>query len=253
MTNIAEVNYNDKSYKVYCYTNKINNKKYIGQTKNSLTQRAGTQGQKYKRDTLFYRAIKKYGWDNFYPQILKDNLTIQEAAYWENYYILKYKTFIDLPDCNGYNLTLGDCSFQRSQETKQRCSQTQKQRFQNQPVSLETKEKQSIAHREYFSTQIARERCKNNMKKRWQNIEYRQYWTEKMSGGNNTQAKKVICLEEPTLIFATVTEASIWCNGNPSLRSHIKQQAEGKRKSCGKHPQTQQPLHWRYISCESRE
>lgn len=49
-------------------------------------------------------------------------------------------------------------------------------------------------------------------------------------------------------IFATVTDASKWCNnGKTSLKSHIAQQIKGQRKSCGTHPATKEKLHWRYV------
>ena len=92
---------------VYCHYNKINGKRYIGQTKNSLHKRSGSKGQNYIESPVFYNAIQKYGWDNFEHIVLKEKLTSEEANYWERYYIELYHTYIRDDQCQGYNMTLG--------------------------------------------------------------------------------------------------------------------------------------------------
>ena len=72
-------NNEDRRYKVYVYTNKINGKKYVGQTCRTLTERAGKDGSGYDQCTVFWNAIQKYGWDNFHGEILFDSLTHDEA------------------------------------------------------------------------------------------------------------------------------------------------------------------------------
>ena len=64
----------DTRWKVYVYTNKVNGKKYVGQTCQPIEYRANN-GRGYKRCVYFYRAIEKYGWDNFSCNILLENLT----------------------------------------------------------------------------------------------------------------------------------------------------------------------------------
>ena len=44
---------------IYCYTNKINGMKYVGQTIKTLAARAGTNGSSYHYK--FGNAIKVYG------------------------------------------------------------------------------------------------------------------------------------------------------------------------------------------------
>lgn len=56
---------------VYCYTSP-SGKQYIGKTINSLQQRAGLNGKNYQGCTAFYKAIKKYGWESFSVEILKE-------------------------------------------------------------------------------------------------------------------------------------------------------------------------------------
>lgn len=67
------------NYKIYMHKNKINNKIYIGQTKQSLNSRF-KNGNGYQSCPLFFRAIKKYGWENFEHIILEENISSLEVA-----------------------------------------------------------------------------------------------------------------------------------------------------------------------------
>ena len=79
-------------YYVYLHNNKINNKKYIGITKQKPEERWGLNGKNYYSSPYFYSAIKKYGWDNFEHIVLYDNLTKEEACQKEIELIQKYQT-----------------------------------------------------------------------------------------------------------------------------------------------------------------
>ena len=76
---------NQNNFIVYKYTSP-SGKIYIGQTNQGLKKRY-YNGQGYKHCSYFYNAICKYGIDNFYKEILKENLSLEEANYWETYYI----------------------------------------------------------------------------------------------------------------------------------------------------------------------
>lgn len=78
--------------KVYCYINKINNKKYIGITKRSLDAREinhvseayNIKSEKY--NTPFKIAIRKYGINNFTRELLEEVETLEEANEREKLY-----------------------------------------------------------------------------------------------------------------------------------------------------------------------
>ena len=65
-------------YKVYKHT-APNGKVYIGITSQKPEYR-WDNGNGYKSNVLFYRAIQKYGWENFKHEILYDGLTKEEAC-----------------------------------------------------------------------------------------------------------------------------------------------------------------------------
>lgn len=93
----------EKSYFVYAHENKINGKIYIGITSRKKPEMRWENGEGYK-GSLFYRAIQKYGWNNFNHIILFSNLSKQEACDIERRLIKELKT----QDRNfGYNVADG--------------------------------------------------------------------------------------------------------------------------------------------------
>lgn len=112
--------YND-TYCVYIHTNKIDGKKYVGQTVyGNNPNKRWKNGKGYKGSTYFYNAIKKYGWDNFEHEIVASNLTKKEADTFERLLIDK----LDLTNMeNGYNLETGGSFYKKiSEETKKKIS-----------------------------------------------------------------------------------------------------------------------------------
>lgn len=103
----------EKCYKIYIHINKINGKKYIGQTKQPLEQRF-RNGEGYKNSPKFYGAIKKYGWDNFKHIVLYDKLTLEDANRKEEELIKKYDT---TNDDYGYNIAYGGDNHILSEES----------------------------------------------------------------------------------------------------------------------------------------
>ena len=102
---------------MYCHTNKINNKKYIGITSKDLNNR-WKNGKGYpKSQPHFYKAIQKYGWDNFKHEVLFENLTKDEACKKEIELIALYDA---TNREKGYNSSLGgDLIFQGRHHTKE--------------------------------------------------------------------------------------------------------------------------------------
>ena len=78
---------------IYCYTNLINNKKYIGQTinpeqryKQHLSSAFNPNDKEY--DSLIHRAFRKHGFNNFQYSILIDDINhIDLLNNLERYYI----------------------------------------------------------------------------------------------------------------------------------------------------------------------
>lgn len=115
---------------IYKYTNKINNKSYIGQTVQTREQRF-RNGVGYKNCPKFLNAIKKYGIENFEYEILEQNIAKEDLDEREKYWIKYYDTF-----SNGYNCTSGGLTSVHSEESKRKTSESLK----GHPVSDKVRE-----------------------------------------------------------------------------------------------------------------
>ena len=135
-------NVEEEIYFVYCHTNKSNNKKYFGITKQKPKDRWDS-GHGYRSNRYFWSAIKKYSWDGFEHEVLFENLTEQEAKDMEIKLISEYNT------TNreiGYNITLGGESGNGiilSKESREKISIANK----GHPTSQETRDKISKANK----------------------------------------------------------------------------------------------------------
>lgn len=106
---------------IYLLTNTINNKVYVGQTWNSMYDRMGKTGGKYKNSPYIYNAIKKYGVENFKYSALAYCESQISADKTENFYIIKY----DSRNPNiGYNIKEGGSHGKHTEESIKAISNT---------------------------------------------------------------------------------------------------------------------------------
>lgn len=125
-------------YTIYIITNLINNKKYVGQTKNyrkRFREHKGTYN-----DCPISKAIKKYGVNNFSFEVIYQTLDVDHVDFLECYFIKHHNSFVD--DGHGYNLTRGGGTNKVvSGETRRKISEAGVGRI----ISEETKQKMANA------------------------------------------------------------------------------------------------------------
>lgn len=111
---------------MYCHTNKLNNKKYVGITSEKPEKR-WKNGLGYKHNPYFYNAIKKYGWEEFDHDILFTGLSKKEAEEKEIALIAKWNlTSREF----GYNIESGgNLGKKLSEETKRKLSEHAKKQM----------------------------------------------------------------------------------------------------------------------------
>ena len=233
-------------------------KVYIGIT-NQRPERRWRDGNGYRYNVCFYRAIQKYGWENFIHEILFTGLSLEDALRIEKEQIQKYQSFK-----NGYNCSLGGDYGGYVKETKDKISKAVKQLWQDE----EYRKRMSDAHKGKAPAPVdytdeIRKKMSDAAKARWENEEYRkaqiasykqrtkegyrekilkQYadpeQREKLVAhlrGNHYRAKKVICVETGK-IFASTRDAALSIG---VARETIGQVCRGKREMT-------HGCHWRF-------
>lgn len=94
---------------IYCITNTINGKMYVGQTYDYEYRWARHKKDykySYNDSIILYRAFRKYGLENFDFKVIEecdDSIMSNKEVYWIN----KLNTFVKDVDSNGYNMTRG--------------------------------------------------------------------------------------------------------------------------------------------------
>lgn len=145
---------------IYCFTNLVNGKKYVGQTSNekqrynnhlSSSQNEQAAGHQYPLS----RAIRKYGVDNFKFEVLAKDLNYEKANDLEIYYIELYDSIE-----NGYNQISGgeNASKPKTEEAKINMSKA-KARFSDEEIielrlAYKNKEKPSVIYKEKYSERV---------------------------------------------------------------------------------------------------
>lgn len=88
---------------IYSFTNKVNNKVYIGQSINPVCRyKAHIWAAKRGDDNHLYRAMRKYGIEMFEYKVLVDGVNIESLNAYEEAFITVYNSIT-----NGYNKTEG--------------------------------------------------------------------------------------------------------------------------------------------------
>ena len=219
------VNTNDKVYCVYAHINKVNGKIYIGQTCQDINRR-WRDGDGYKGCTLFYKAIQKYGWDNFDHEIIASNLTLQEANHFEELLISKLDT---MNPNKGYNLRSGGENYLVSEEARIHMKQSrpdvngEKNPFYGKHHTNETKQKLS-------KRRIGKYKGKDNYFYGKRHTED----TKKKLSESRKNKKPILCVET-NILYPSMREAQRMTNIS---RQNIKSSLKTNGTAGG--------YHWRY-------
>lgn len=221
----------ERKWKVYKHTNKMNNKCYIGIT-SKIPEIRWKNGNGYQNKTYFRNAIQKYGWDNFKHEILFENLTEQEAKDKEIELIAFYKS----NEFGCYNMTNGGdgiLGLKFSEDTLTHMSKIKKgitpywckngmpkyvrDKISKARIGMKFSDEHILNLRNSHLGKITNEETKEKMR------------------NNSPFNKKVICLE--TLeIFSSISNAT---KKYPKCGGHIGEVCIGKRNKCN-------GLHWMY-------
>lgn len=218
------------NYCVYMHTNTINNKKYIGLTKQEPEKR-WANGTHYTNSTHFKHAIEKYGWGNFNHEIVASNLTAEEASELEKKLISEYKT---TNDDYGYNLDAGGSFTKHSDSTKEKIRKA----ITGIKRSDETKEKIRRASTGNKNCLGRKQKEESKQKNREAHMNKTHVVSEDAKQRimlNQATRKEVLCIEL-NKIFPSIGSAARFVNGSQGTISSV---LLGTRKSA-------YGYHWKY-------
>lgn len=202
------------SWIVYKHTSP-SNKVYIGITSRDPKRRFCCNGQGYKNNFHFWSAIKKYGWDNFKHEIIKEGLSFDEACETEKRLISEYKSF---DSRFGYNIALGGQGFLMTDEQRAEVSDRQKKFYSDPSVrkKVSIRSKKMWADENFYNNHVGE---KHPMYGHTHTEEARQKISEARRGKPTTKGK-VWTLEEKQ----HMSEVQMGHKGTPWTEEHKERQ-----------------------------
>lgn len=210
---------------VYLVTNKVNGKQYVGQTIHSIKRRWSWHCHYSSGCVALHAAIKKYGRDSFEIRAIDTAKSRDELDAKETAWIQKLNTLAP----NGYNLKTGGKHCEYSEESLEKMRRSHK--------GLLAGEKNP----NYGKKLSAERRAEigKYSKGRLHTQEYKEMMRRRMSGANNPNSRKVMCLETGE-VFESMTSAGKrlgikGCNIADCIR--------GKQKTAGAY-------HWKFCETE---
>ena len=232
-------NINDESMIIYMFKNKINGKKYVGQTRRTFAVR--TQQHLSRRDTYFDRTLAKHGLDNFSYEIIDRGDTLEELNEKERYWIAEC-------DClwpKGYNLTMGGegvTGYKHNEERRRKISEAIKGKmsgedngFYGQKHTAESRAKMSDYQSARWTDEARKERSDNYKGKfdgennTFYGKKHKQSSKDRMSKAKDSIKVKVRNIDTGE-VFESLALASRTHNVQVA---HIKRVCRGQRKTCG--------------------
>jgi group I intron endonuclease len=239
---------------VYCATNIVNGKKYVGLTTTTLKHRMGQHLASSRTGVglqYFHQAIRKYGESAFLWEVLIDTDSVADLRRHETRFIRDLNTFRP----NGYNLTLGGEVSMMTEEIKKKIGDANRGRKPSEYClqrGRETVRFFSPERRLEISERMkARPKPDDEMRNRIRNKLMGHKHSEetkrrigqagkgKNTGSSNHKSRSVVCIETGE-IFPTITSAAL---GRGSLEN-IHRCVSGRNK-------TAFGLHWKYADAES--
>lgn len=92
-------------YYIYQIINTINNKSYVGYTKNLAVRKYSHKENAKKLDQILYKAIRKYGWKAFRWEVVYGSTDKEHILEMETFFIKEYNSYCG--NKQGYNMTFG--------------------------------------------------------------------------------------------------------------------------------------------------
>ena len=238
---------------IYMFTNKINGKRYVGQTKNFYKRYNSHIYSSYDKNSNrhnvpFHKAIRKYGIDNFQIDILIDNIqTKEEMNELEKSLICFFNTLCK--NNMGYNVAEGGESGNpfagKTDDEMAKFRDECRERNLGKKLSEETKKKISEKNKKMFFSEEHRRKINESKKGKKRQGEWIEKMAEKKRGSKHSEEtrkkmsdssskkRKIIQLNkdnEIIQVWNSIKEASVFLGLDSSA---IIKCCKGKLKKVG--------------------